>query len=129
MGMLRFGTVNKYSSRTVGFILKDQAGVVVPLSAIDSATLTYYDKLTYNPNVSPAAGIINGRDAQNVKNANNVEIHPTTGQVTWVLQGDVDGDATNATPRRQVERKIMKFAFIVGGAELTQDGEIIVRNI
>lgn len=129
MPIVRFGTVNKHSSRTVGFILKDNDGVVVPLSAISSATLTYYDQQTYEPNSSPAKGIINGRDGQNVLNTNDVDIDATSGQVEWDVQGGEGGDATNATPRRQVERKIAKFTFVVGGAELVQDCELIVRNI
>lgn len=50
----------------------------ITLASIDTITLTFYDQRT--------GGIINTRNAQNIKNANNVTIHATSGLLTWTLQ-------------------------------------------
>lgn len=59
------------------FTIKDEAGLVIP------ATQLYEVKLTVH--VPSSGAIVNGRDAQNVKNANNVTISEA-GVVTWTLQ-------------------------------------------
>lgn len=60
------------------------AGTAVPLTDISTATLTLKDE---------SGNTINSRSAQNVKNANNVTIHSTSGLVTWAMQA---GDTTVA---------------------------------
>jgi hypothetical protein len=110
--------LNEHSSRTVTFYLKDNAGVVVPLADIDEAELTLYDVETFVYGASPAEGIINNRDAQNVLNANNVTIHATSGLVTWAMQPD---DNPIVTARRQIERHRAEFRFEVNGVELHAD--------
>jgi hypothetical protein len=110
--------LNERSSRTVTFTLKDNADVVVPLADIDTATLTLFDLDTYVPGASPAEGIINSRDAQDVLSANNVTIHATSGLVTWAMQAD---DNPIVTARRQVERHRAEFHFVVNGVELHAD--------
>ncbi len=53
------------------------AGAAVALTDISTATLTLTDE---------SDNVINSRNAQNVKNANNVTIHSTSGLVTWTMQ-------------------------------------------
>lgn len=123
----RLTGITERSSRTVTFTVTDNAGAAVPLSAITSAALTLYDVDTYVPGASPTVGIINGRDAQDVKNANNVTIHSTSGLVTWSMQ---PADNVIATSRRQVERHRAEFRFVVtGGVELEYQFEIEVTNL
>ncbi len=119
--------VNEQSSKTVSFTLKDNTGTVIPLTAISTATLTLYDMGTYVPNGSPVVGIINGRDAQNVKNANNVTLHATSGLVTWSMQ---PADNEIVTSRRQIERHRAEFRFVLtNAAELDYQMEIEVVNL
>jgi len=67
--------------------LVDESDVAIPLSSISTIALTYYDRRT--------GSIINSRNSQNVKNANNVTIHATSGLLTWELQV---ADTTFVTP-------------------------------
>lgn len=62
------------SFQYTGYI-KDETGTVIPLASLTTLTLTLYNKAT--------GAIINSRNAQNVKNANNVTVHATSGLVTW----------------------------------------------
>lgn len=119
--------VNEHSSKTISFTLKDNTGTAVPLSDIDTATLTGYDLDTYTPTSSPVDGILNSRDAQNIKNANNVTIHSTSGLVTFAMQPD---DNVIVTSRRQVERHRYEFRFVTtSGAELDYQIEVEVVNL
>lgn len=119
--------VNEQSSKTITFTLKDNAGAAVPLSAIDTATLTLYDMDTGTPGASPTTGIINGRDAQNIKNAHDVTIAATSGLITWELQPE---DSVIVTARRQVERHRAEFLFVAtSGATLDYQLEIEVVNL
>ena len=118
--------VNEGSAKTVTFTLRDNAGTVVPLANIDTATLTLYDLDTFAPNSSPQTGIVNDRLEQDVKNANDVTIHATSGLVTWAMQGE---DAVIVTPRRQMERHRGCFIFVVDDIPLTYELEIDVLNL
>ncbi len=118
--------VNEKSSRTITFILKDNTGTPVPLSDLDSLTLTLYDLQNYTSGISPIRGIINARDGQNVLNANDVTVHATSGLVTWAMQPD---DNTIETARRQIERHMAEFRFVVGTTELDYQLEIEVLNL
>lgn len=71
------GIVNEESSAEYTCVLKDENDDPVSVSNILTATLTYYDKRT--------GQIINSREAQNIKNANNVTID-TSGNLVWSIQ-------------------------------------------
>lgn len=58
--------------------LKDETDTVIPLSALGTITLTLYNKAD--------GSIINNRNAQNVKNTNQVTIHATSGLLTWTAK-------------------------------------------
>ena len=118
--------VNENSSRTVTFTIQDNQGVVVPLADIDTAELTLYNLDTYVPGRSPAEGIINGRDAQGVLDTNDVDIHATSGLVTWAMQPE---DNPIVTTRRQVERHMAEFRFVVNAATLVYPIEVDVVNL
>jgi hypothetical protein len=119
--------VNEQSSRTVQFTLKDNTNTVVPLASLSTVTLTLFDWGTYAPGASPVVGILNSRDAQNVKNTNNVTVHATSGLVTWSMQPD---DNIIVTLRRQIERHRAEFRFVLtSGAELDYQMEVEVVNL
>lgn len=72
------GTTPIYSAR-----LRDENDDPILLADLSTITLTYYDVAS--------GAILNSREAQNIKNANNVEINATSGVLTWQLQ---PGDTT-----------------------------------
>ncbi len=84
--------------------LKDELGVAVPQASIDTATLTFYDKLT--------GDIINNRLAQDINNNNNVTIHATSGLITWSMQKE---DNPIMNPKRipigRTEKHVALFEF------------------
>lgn len=71
--------INEQTTGLLRFQLVDEAGAHFALAGLLTLTLTSYDKVSGN--------ILNARDNQNVKNANNVTIS-ATGLVTWHLQPD-----------------------------------------
>lgn len=58
--------------------LLDDAGVAIPLSAIETLKLSLVNRLT--------GEVINSRDQQDVKNANDCTVHATSGLLTWQVQ-------------------------------------------
>ena len=66
------------SSGVVTATLTDETGAPVTLASLTTLTLTLYDKATRT--------ILNNRLNQDVKNANNVTVHATSGLVTWAVQ-------------------------------------------
>jgi hypothetical protein len=71
-------TVNEGTTFLYTCTLKDETGAAVPLSAVNTLTLTLYNKET--------GTIINSRNVQNVLNANNVTLHATSGLLSWLAQ-------------------------------------------
>lgn len=119
--------VDELCSKTFVFTLTDESGAVIPLANLSTAQLTLYDLETRDPAGSPATGVINSRDLQDVKNANNVTIHATNGTVTWSMQ---PADNPIVTDRRQVEIHRAEFRFVTtGGAEVNRHYQIEVRNL
>ena len=58
--------------------LLDQLDVAIPLSAIDSITMTLKEL--------SGSGIVNSRSAQDVLNTNDCTYHATSGLFTWEIQ-------------------------------------------
>lgn len=69
--------VNKSTRQIFRATLKDESGTPIPVASLDTLKLTLYDKSTDT--------IINARDAQDVKNANDVTVN-AGGVVTWIVQ-------------------------------------------
>lgn len=86
------------SSAKYTALLVDEDGVPVPVANISTATLTLKEQST--------DGVINNRNAQNVKNANGVTID-SNGNLQW------DMDAADLTPvtTRPTEVHVATFIF------------------
>ncbi len=95
------GTVATYTAT-----IKDEAGTVIPASALTTLTLTYYAADL----ADDVAGIINSRSAQNVLNANNVTV-TTGGVLTWTLQAT---DTVIVTSTRTTEMHLALFTWTWG---------------
>ena len=76
--------------------LLDETDAAVPLTSISAITLTLYDRHT--------GGTINSRSAQNIKNANNVTIHATSGLLTWSMQ-EADNAIQDSTLPAEIEEE------------------------
>lgn len=113
------------STKVVTFTILDQAGDPVPSASLTAATLTLFD-LQSGTGGSPAIGVLNSRDGQDIKNAHNVTIHATSGLVTWTMQ---PADNIIVTERRQVERHRAMFTFTWSGGSFDYEFEIEVVNL
>ncbi|MDO8357284.1 MAG: hypothetical protein Q7U76_12915 [Nitrospirota bacterium] len=100
------------------FTLRDSAGIVVPASLIDSATLTVQ--------VVHTGAIVNARSAQNVKNANNVTISEE-GRITWSMQ-PLDAAIADDTKLIEVHRALFRFVWN-GTREKPYEVDFEIRNL
>jgi len=83
--------------------LIDEAGVAVPLANINTFTLTLVDGMT--------GSTVNGRNAQNALNANNVTVNSTTGAVNWSVQvGDLTPASLLTTYREHVATFVCTYS-------------------
>ena len=96
-------TGNELSTFTYESILEDADETPLTLASIDSATLTLYDATTGN--------IINSRDAHDIKNANQVTLHATSGQLTWESVA-LDSPIEGARVPGEKERHIAQFDIV-----------------
>lgn len=117
---------NENQSGVISGTILDQDGAPVPLASITDAVLTLYDWETCTGAGSPVAAIINGRHAQDVKNANNVVIHATTGVFTWSVQAL---DNPIVTERRQIERHRALLVVTATVPTIPYECEIEVINL
>lgn len=132
--------VNEGASEVITGTILDRNGVLVRASSLVSAYLTLYDMDTY-VNGSPATGIINERDHQDILGAGSP---PTQNQVTIYddLQTDTDGttysykwesekalDHPVVTKRRQVERHMAVFEFESASDAVVDQFEIDVQRV
>ena len=83
-------------------ILSDEAGAAIPLSDMTTITLTLYDDYT--------GTIINSRNAQNVKNTNNVT-YTEAGLLTWTLQPNDNIIVSSDVRTNSYEKHIALFEF------------------
>lgn len=119
------------SSGFVRFQLVDQAGAPVDFDGLTDATLTLWDIETGSADVSPAEGILNERDGQDIlPEGSPLEEHNVTyesdGYVRWDLQPE---DNVIVNPRRQIERHRAMFDFSFEGGSLNYELEIEVVNL
>lgn len=118
-------TMNEKTTGTYTAYLEDADGVVLPLSAILTVTLTLYDK--------PTGTIINSRNAQSVLNANNCTVHATSGLLTWAVQVlDTTLVSTTLAPG-ELEEHVYLFSWTYTASAETKTGRhessFMVRNL
>lgn len=117
--------VNEQSVKAVTFTITDENSDPVASASLDAAELTLYDVDTYVGG-SPATGIINDRQAQDVLNTNDVTVGATDGLVTWLMQPE---DNVIVTELRQVERHRAAFRFAWDTGSFEYEFEIEVTNL
>ena len=102
--------------------MKDADGTAIPLANISTITLTLYNR--------GDGSIINSRGtpaAQDVKNANNVTIHATSGLLTWAIQADDNPIVSSAVPVNDRETHIALFEIAYTGAGTPGKREVYLR--
>lgn len=127
--------VNEGSTKVVEFDILDQDQEGVPATDLSTATLRLWDEATYASGGSPVVGILNGRDGQDVLNANSVTID-SDGHVVWTMQPEDTGEPSglsenqrNNRLRRQRWRHFALFAFTWATGAYQQEIEIEVVNL
>ena len=73
------GTILEQATPAICVTIQDEDGNALALADLATIVLTQYLK-------GHSSTIINSRDNQDIKNANNVTIHATSGLLTWNLQ-------------------------------------------
>lgn len=113
--------IKERQTLTYTFVLKDEAGVVIPASALSAAVLTVYS--------AASEAIVNSREAQNVLNANNVTISEL-GVVTWTLQPS-DVTMLNQALEEETHRCVFLFTWTASGNTRTHPHEVdfVLDNI
>jgi len=126
--MDRFRFTERSSATITGYVV-DDTGTAVDPATLTAVTITLYDLDTYVPGASPAVGILNNRDAQNVNATNDVSFpanSPVDGQFVWAVQ---PADNVIVTERRQIERHRAELKFVWSGGQFIYECEIEVVNL
>ena len=103
------------------FTISDRNGVPVPASVLTAATMSLY--LT-SPNGVPFT-YINGRQAQDILNTNNVLISEG-GRIVWDIQS---ADMEHFDPTQFFEPRIAVFAFVWPEGVILHEVTFIVRQV
>ncbi len=128
-------TRERFNEGSSGYIraqIVDSDGEPVLFDDLTAASLTLLDLMTYAPAASPAVGIINDRDAQDILAAGlspaemNDVAYEADGYFTWHVQPE---DNAIVTPRRQLERHRAEFHFEFPGGAFNYAIELDVENM
>lgn len=112
--------INEGSTAIYTATVKDEAGTVIPSSAISALTLTL-------SNVADGE-IINGRNAQDALNDNNVTMHPTSGLLTYTLQ-PLDTAIQDADEPFETHRATFQCTYNGGAGQSNWDVDFMIRNL
>lgn len=85
-------------------VLKDETGAVIPAASLSTLTLTLYRKTS--------GEIINGRNAQNVLNANGVTVD-VNGNLTWTMT-PADNGVTSTTVAAEMHIALFEWTYNAG---------------
>lgn len=112
--------INEGNTSIYDVTLTDEAGTAIPASAISVLTLTL-------SNVADGA-IISSRNAQDVLNANNVTIHPTSGLLTYTLQ-PADTAIQDEAEAYETHRATFQCTYNGGAGQSNWDVDFVIRNL
>ncbi|MDH3279637.1 MAG: hypothetical protein OEQ18_00730 [Gammaproteobacteria bacterium] len=112
--------INEGNTAVYDLTITDKEGTIIPASAISVLTLTLL-------NVADGA-IINGRDAQDALNANNVTVHASSGLLTYTLQ-PLDTAIQDTTLSFETHRAIFRCTYNSGGGQSNWDVDFLIRNL
>lgn len=98
--------------------ITDEAGAVLASASISALTLTLYDHAS--------GDIINSRNAQDVKDTNNVTIHATSGLMTWT---SVANDHVMSDTTKEYELHVALFEWTFSSKTGRHEILMLVRNL
>lgn len=110
--------VPEKSTAQITGVLKDEAANVIPAASLTTLTLTLYV-------LGFPAQIINGRDAQNVLNANGVAVD-ANGNLTWTM---TPADNVIIDPTNDVETHIALFQWTWSAGAKAGRSEIAIQVV
>lgn len=118
--------VNQNNTYILSFDLVDEDGNAISLSALGTLLLTQY---YYNSDLESSdkyhKDIINSRNNQDVKNANNVTVS-STGAVEWTLQQE---DTVKLNPDTAEETHVCLFTWGWSGKQNSHEFFFNIRKI
>jgi hypothetical protein len=110
---------------TYNFTLVAPDDTPIPAAQLSTLTLTLY--------TVDDGSIINSRDGQDVKDANNGTLHATSGLFTWQAQSADNPIVDQAVPVGHYEHHVARFQWttLAGGAAnvSTHEVDIFVRRL
>jgi len=106
------------TTRRVTAIVVDENDVGLDVAVITAIKMTLYDKKT--------SDIINSRDAQDIKNANNVTIS-SVGALVWTVQV-LDNIIVTATEVLEHHVALIEWTWNVGNNSGHDEIDIFVQN-
>jgi hypothetical protein len=103
--------------------MKDADGTAIPLANISTIKLTLYNYAD--------GSAINSRTTQDVKGANNVTIHDTSGLLTWAIQANDNPIVSSDIPVGDKETHIALFeiAYTGNGAPGKHEVYLLVKYL
>jgi len=107
------------SSARYTAILKDEAGVLIPVANINTLTLTLFNLKDET--------IINSRNAQDVKNLNNVTID-SNGLLTWNIQA-LDTPIVDTTQAFETHRALFSMVWDSSTKQNRWTIDFTIRNL
>lgn len=112
------GAINEATTGRYAATMYDETGATIDGTAMTTLTLTLYDKRTN--------GIINSRNAQDVKNTNGVSVD-SAGALVWTIAKE----DTSIVGTSQVERHVAVFVgtWSTGTKKFVHEVEMDVINI
>lgn len=122
-------SINEKTSGVYYATLVDESGALVGPTVLSALTLTLYDKVT--------GSIINSRNAQNVKNANNVTVFDTlqmaadgvtTFNLAWALQ-PLDGPIVTDSNAVETHIALFQATWAAGAKALKFEVQLLVKNL
>ena len=105
MAIHELSVIDEGTTASLTCAVADSSGTAVPLSAMNSITMTVIEE--------KGGTTVNSRSAQDVKNANNCTYHATSGLFTFDLQpGDVAIENATDNPIGSIERHLITVTFV-----------------
>ncbi len=92
------------TSRTYEATLQDPQGAPIPLAQLTALTLTLF----VSEACGPSPTIVNSRNVQNVRNANNVTVDADSGLLRWEVQ---PADTAMLVTSRGYETHVARFSW------------------
>jgi len=111
--------IKEQETGVYSFTIKDENGTLIPASQLHEVKLTLY--------IPSSGAIVNSRNAQDVKNANNVTISEA-GAVVWTQQV-ADVTMVDDTLETEIHRCLFLFTWQTGARSKPYEVDFEIENL